>query len=406
MPKASDKPAGDTLSVYWGEFLVSPIPLELSLNYCSHKCAYCFANLNNPNRWADVKRTMRFLADYQQRQTVEATLLKEGYPVLISNRVDPFASSNYQQALPMMAALNEMGIQIAIQTKGGKGVDEVLEWLPPSCWYVSISFLDDRLRKKIEPGAPTIESRFELIEKLKAKGHRVVAGVNPCVPEWLPDPTALFERLAERGVEGVWIEHLHMNRQQEFNLSDRERKALTLEVISLALKRKPADSVFDFLRRTEIEARECGLEVFSIGQPVKSDYFAPYRQVYRKTFPVMQDFINACYDLKEADKMIPFAALDVMMTPSLPKGKMNIGHYLGATAHNIFENAKLSNWMTYRQLLAIVWSDYRAKQCPARIPCFAFAAERDEDEWIELRNGNNLPLLKFSPDGFTDYYSE
>lgn len=38
------------LDVYYGEFLINPIPLELSLNYCSHKCAYCFANVNQPGR--------------------------------------------------------------------------------------------------------------------------------------------------------------------------------------------------------------------------------------------------------------------------------------------------------------------------------------------------------------------
>jgi DNA repair photolyase len=57
---------------YWGEFLISPIPLELSLNYCSHKCAYCFANLNDPKRTSDVKAIMRFLSDYLERETPQA----------------------------------------------------------------------------------------------------------------------------------------------------------------------------------------------------------------------------------------------------------------------------------------------------------------------------------------------
>ena len=407
MPTTTKKQAaGDSLSVYWGEFLVSPIPLELSFNYCSHKCAYCFANLNSPNRWADVKKTMRLLSDYQQRETLEAKLLQQGYPVLISNRVDPFAASNYQQALPVMAALNEMGIQMCIQTKGGKGVDEVLQWLPPSVWYVSISFTDDALRKKIEPGAPSIDERLWLIETLKAKGHRVVAGVNPCVPEWLPDSDTLLTWLVERDVEGAWMEHLHMNREQEANLSGREREAMTSAVIESALKRSPSERTMAKLKLAELQARDKGLEVFSIGQPTASEFFKPYREIYRKTFPTIQDFVNVCWSIGETEKLIPFEAFEAKMLSSLPIGTLNIGHYLGATAHNIFENAKLSNWMTFRQLLGIVWQDYRAKQNPARIPCFAFAAERDEDnEWVELQDDNGLPYLKFSPHGFTDYYS-
>ena len=37
---------------YWGELFVSPAPLEMTLNHCSHACAYCFANLNDPQRRA------------------------------------------------------------------------------------------------------------------------------------------------------------------------------------------------------------------------------------------------------------------------------------------------------------------------------------------------------------------
>lgn len=406
MPKANKNPSGDSLSVYWGEFMVSPVPLELSFNYCSHKCAYCFANLNNPNRWADVKKTMRLLVDYQNRETLEALLLKEGYPVLVSNRVDPFASSNYQQALPVMAAMTEMGIPLAIQTKGGKGVDECLQWLPPSVWYISISFTDDGIRKKIEPGATSISERFELIDKLKSKGHRVTVGINPCVSEWLPDPESLVKAVAQRGAEGVWIEHLHLNLQQKENLSERERQAMGESVIDDALKRQPSAANMAKIKMTEICAKENSLEIFSIGQPMASEFFKPYRDVYKKTFPTMQDFVNVCHQVGDTHSKIPFEALEVNALPYLPSGKLNIGHYLGATAHNIFESAKLSNWMTFRQLLAIIWKDYRAKQNPVRIPCFAFAAERGEDdEWIELQDGNNLPYLKFNPSGFNDFYS-
>ena len=57
---------------YFGEFLINPVPLELSFNYCSHKCAYCFANLNKPDRQFDVLRFMRFIRDYPNRDTLAA----------------------------------------------------------------------------------------------------------------------------------------------------------------------------------------------------------------------------------------------------------------------------------------------------------------------------------------------
>jgi hypothetical protein len=120
------------IDVFFGEFLISPIPLELSLNYCSHKCAYCFANLNDPERSVNVGAVARFLQDLPQRNTLQALLMKAGYPTLISNRVDPFAVTNYRIALPLMETMTGMGIPLAIQTKGGKGIPEALAFLPPS----------------------------------------------------------------------------------------------------------------------------------------------------------------------------------------------------------------------------------------------------------------------------------
>ena len=147
---------------------------------------------------------MRLLSDYQNRNTLEATLLKQCYPVLLSNRVDPFANSNWFQSLPVIEAMTDLGIPIAFQTKGGKGIDDVLDMVSPSAWYVSIAMLDDSIRQRIEPGAPTIESRFELLEKLVDRGHVPTVGLNPWVPEWCPlsDVEKILERLQGIGVKG------------------------------------------------------------------------------------------------------------------------------------------------------------------------------------------------------------
>ena len=67
-----------SLDTYWGEFLTSPAPMELSLNYCSHGCEYCFANINTPDRKADVKAILRLLRDYPTRAPVVASLLRSG----------------------------------------------------------------------------------------------------------------------------------------------------------------------------------------------------------------------------------------------------------------------------------------------------------------------------------------
>src|SRR6266571_9390 len=75
--------------------------------------------------------------------------------------------------IPIMEMMTNMGIPIMIQTRGGRGIDDVLSFLPKSMWYISIPILDDDIRKQVEPAAPSIESRFQLIDKLKAAGHEV-----------------------------------------------------------------------------------------------------------------------------------------------------------------------------------------------------------------------------------------
>jgi len=74
------------ISAYKGEFLVSPIPLEIDLNYCSHKCNYCFANLNNPKRKANTNKIINQIKNCHNSKSIESYLLANGYPVLMSNK--------------------------------------------------------------------------------------------------------------------------------------------------------------------------------------------------------------------------------------------------------------------------------------------------------------------------------
>ncbi len=398
---------GGSLSVYYGEFAVSPVPLELSFNYCSHKCAYCFANLNLPGRKADIKKTMRLLADYQNRETLEATLLKQGYPVLVSNRVDPFAASNFKQAVPVIRVMAEMGIPVAIQTKGGLGIADVLEFLPPSVWYVSISMLDDAVRNRIEPGAPAIDERFRLIETLTNRGHKVTLGLNPIVPEWLPDPMPLLKRAQAAGVRGVWIEPLHLNKKQQANLSAREIINILKPVLDRAKRRKTATEDLTAYCRARECAQAIGLEIFSIGQMNASDYFKPYRELYPKTFPTNQDFVNWCHSQPETVRQeIYFDDYAEVMLPKLPEGVHPISSYIRATSYWITETHKIPNRMSFRQLLALTWAEHRTQQHIGHIGCFAALGKQDPDGWIEVVDDNDLPVFAFSPSGFSEYFKE
>ncbi len=392
------------IEVYYGEFLINPIPLELSMNYCSHKCAYCFANLNKPDRRLDAPRLMRFLANYKNRNTLAAQLLQQGYPVVISNRTDPFAASNYIQTLPILEVLTALGIPVQFQTKGGKGIDDALQIVGPSVWYITINTLNEAIRKKIEPGAPAVASRFELITQLVERGHRVVVGINPAVPEWSAPVEPLIERITGSGASGVWVECLHLNKNQEANLSAKERAAITEPLLSRAKRRRTHPQDVAFYQTVRKTAAAAGLDVYSVGQPAPSNFFAVYRQVYPKTFPVLQDFINFCYEHGyNRTRPITFNEFSAFMGQQLPAGRQRIAHYLGATARSLWKKWRIPNEMTYRQLLGILWEHPQIKFSPLRQHNFAYAGLKNDDGWVMVVDETEMPYVLFSP-WFDDYF--
>lgn len=403
--------AGDTLDVYWGELFVNPVPLELSLNYCSHRCLYCFANLNKPDRVADVKTTMNLLQNYRNRKSLQAKFLQMGYPVLVSNRVDPFAHSNYQAALPVLRTMAELGIPIEIQTRGGRGADEALAFMPPSVWDISIPYLDEALRERIEPGAPTVASRLKLAEDLRAKGHHPVVGVMPYFYEWQPDIMPLLRALRDSGVVGLWIERLHFNHRQVNRMRDWERERLGPAIAEGKNRRadSPNAMMFEQVRQTAMAE---GFAVYTENQHERSDFFAPWRVCYEHTFPIQQDFVNFChYTGLTPDDLISFDFYADFMVSQLPAGELQIGHYLGATMHNLWWEKKLpkGNAMTFRQLLGVLWKEPRARFSPLGSSAFAYAATWDDNApagWVQYVDEAGMPYLTFHPSGTSEYYHD
>lgn len=380
---------GDTFTPFYGEFLVSPIPLELSFNYCSHSCAYCFANLNKRDRRADITATMNMLATYRQRTTLTATLLQQGYPVLVSNRVDPFAASNYRQFLPVLEVMCGMGIPVAIQTKGGKGVEQALDLLnSPTVFYITIESDQDEVVKRIAPGAPSIDERFELVALLRSRGHRVVVGWNPCVPEWCRNEEAQLDRMKAAGVEGVWLQELHLNSNQTRKLKPKEIEALDPKLIKRASGRKADPTDIDYVNWVADEACERGLNPFVMNQARRSGFFDPFLECYEQTFPTVQEFVNACHD-----ELKPGAVLSVQdferFADYMPQGVHQTGHYICSTNYQLCtkiaaeQKRKWNHNKSYTDILRMAWTDSRIKFSPGRNLGLQYAVTPDGEDWVD-----------------------
>lgn len=316
------------LRVFYGEFLVSPVPLDLALNACSHGCAFCFSLLNTPSRTADLPRIMRLLSTFQQRDSLEARLLQLGYPVLIGNLIDPLAHSNDQQALPLIRLLVELGIPVSIQSRGGRLVHELLALLStPVVWYLSINQDDDALRQRLEPGAPTLESRLTLCETLAARGHRVLIGFNPFVPSWWRDFPAMAQRVADAGAAGVWLQLLHFNQRQLRAMRPGARAALDPAVISDALRSYQHRNL-EPLREAHAVVSATGLPVYCTGFTTHTSLFDMYHDCYSRTFPILQDWVNWCFDAVSPDApLVSYDDFRSVLLPSLPEGEFYLHDY-------------------------------------------------------------------------------
>lgn len=366
------------LNPYYGEFLISPIPLELSGNHCSHVCDYCFANLGQPGAIFDGKATYRLIEDRESRKILPAKLLTKKYPVLVSNRSDPFSDSNYQQFVPLMRRLTQLEIPVSIQTRGGKGIDETLEFLPPSVWYISITHDNEETRAKVERHAPSIQERFKLISKLKEKGHRVVVGVNPLVKDWIKDPRMFFTRLKALEVEGIWLEKLHLTaHQQRANMSRKQIKNLGDKVFEGAKKKSFTEEEQNFYYLVLGMCENKNLPTYSVGQPYRSDFFKPYREIYPNSWPTTQEFLNHLIDNNIEE--FGFEDWFNFLAPYFPGDESSqhslylytsIG-YNRRDCNNVI--AELGRPRNYRDLLKAIWNGQKFRpQSRLFLGCSAF----------------------------------
>lgn len=366
-----------------GDFLLSPVPLQLSFNWCSHACSYCFANLNSPGRSFDLKEFQSQLKGIYSSNSLPSVLLREKYPVLISNLVDPFATSNYGIAVPVIEMLTHQKIPVAIQTRGGRGVDDVLSFLPKSVWYVSIPMLNDDIRRKVEPAAPDIPSRLELIDKIKTAGHEVVVGVNPTLSEFLPGKDAhnLLDILRKKGVHGIWVAAIHFNAKQLRVMPDRDRKNIGEDIINKGLKnaRTLQQGCFDFIDGLKQYALSIGLSVEGMFDGDRNNFFRPFYSIYSKTFPTIYNFINWCHETKADNEAVYYHEFEKIMMQGLIAGIHNISPYMRCMSPQLEQEMRNEEGykQTFRWLLQLCWNERRMKRTLERYWSFAISVNYD-----------------------------
>ena len=405
--------SGDGIRYYAGEFLISPAGLELSMNWCGHDCHYCFANATVPNRRADLSGIMGLLANYRERETREAKLLQAGVPMLVSNHVDPFAGTNAEQFEPIWEVCVEAGVNLTWQTRGAhkpqrKILERVIRKTPRSVWYISIPFMDEDVRRVVEPKAPSIGSRLDLVDELIAAGHVVTVGVNPLSIEWMPDYEPLLDRLKASGVWGVWVQVPYFAQTFRGKLRPDQVSSLTPEFIQRCGEQ---GNVMDLAHAAQCMeyAKGIGLEVFSVEHEEPSRFFEPWHEVYGTVMPYWHQLVNAAHQFWEEsgqeyiviERKVALECLEPL-PDGIDWGKILhrkwskkfqdvIGHRSGALPK-----------LGAKEFWDVVWNDdYFSKSIGFNgLSCFAHASIKEGKTIVPLLDDDGNRLCVYRPGGW------
>ncbi len=274
------------INLFSGEFLFHAVPLEMSMNACSHQCVYCFANLKNGQRAFDTKSFSNQMNKLLDSKTFLSNKLKQKYSVCISNNTDPFSKNNINITEGVLETLQQKKIPVYFQTKTGYRFRETLKDFPKSDFYISITSTNDELSKRIEPNAPVFSERVEHIKWLLENGHNVGIGFNPLREEWiskeeLENAFKLFYRL---GIKGFMVQNLSVKSKNIERLQKRD-------FADVAINNKTTTDGFLYMMETVFK-------YFPYTHKVACyQYSEANENLYKfsKTIKTQQDFINYVY---------------------------------------------------------------------------------------------------------------
>jgi len=363
-----------------GEFMFHPAPLEISGNTCSHNCCYCFANIRKECRYLDLKSFINQI-NKKECKTFKDYLLKEGYPICLSNKSDPFSETNYIQTIEIMRQFTRIKNGLFIQTKGGKGIDETLEIIKgkPVVWYITITTLNEEIRKRIEPNAPSTEERLQLAEKLKNLGYLVIIAINPILEEWMPfgDIDVLLERCYKIGIKHICTEALHLNPKEVASFSQSRKNHFKQSEIDYAVDRKNFQV---YVKKVIPYIQAKGFHVMKLGMPFETNFFEDIRKAYGKIYPNQYDIIN--YAHKNGTGVYSFddfynVTVDNKPFFETPFKQVN-AYIVKASIHEWAKDEEAKKIFTLKEVLRYIWNNGKIKSSMQRNQAFRLLVDNGQ----------------------------
>ena len=192
---------------------------------CTHACRYCFARPTH--KYLELDTGQDFDRQIVVKTNVAEVLRRElarpswkHEPVALGTNTDPYqrAEGRYRLMPGIIKALASSGTPLSILTKGTLLRRDLGLLTAASADVsvgigVSLALGDEVLRRRMEPGVPSVRGRLDFIGSIRDAGLPCGVMVAPVLP-WLTDSTEqldhLLTLLSEAGATGVTPLVLHL----------------------------------------------------------------------------------------------------------------------------------------------------------------------------------------------------
>lgn len=369
------------LERFIGAYLFQPAALDYSGDTCRNGCAYCFANINQSEREGNLTGAIKRFYK-KEIVTYEDMLLKEGYPICVSNRSDPFTNNTWRETVALCQHLKNIPNGIYFQTKCGPGMEEALDILGDKkpIVYITVTTIRNEISQVIEPGAPLSSKRLEIAKDLHKRGYMVIVAVNPCCEQWMPfvELEFLVDDLKKSGMRHMVIEMLDMSKNRIKALPQSRKNRIGEASLNDCLSGRTRQYVrecTDYLVKT-------GMIICKKGMPYRTSFFDDIRARIGRTMPVHQDFVNYCFDNYPNGSPVTFSEFENVlcrdggiMTKAVKQNTIR-DYLLRAGFQSWKDNQEIHS---HRELLRIVWNDSRHRISIQRHCLYKPTNKRDEE---------------------------
>ncbi len=202
------------------QFYFCGIPFRLDTSTkCSLGCQYCFSTMRKGNRSSENHYNDCAIIEKQICEPGDLGVvnewIKQKMPIHFGGMSDPFSTPrSVLITSKLIKILNQAKYPVVISTKKPNEILKLLclnDNIASSNIIIQVSFsvFDSRLAMILEPNAPLPSERIEAINLLTKMGYKVVARIQPYIPQYSGDViNDLLPRLFSARVEHIVLEHL------------------------------------------------------------------------------------------------------------------------------------------------------------------------------------------------------